>query len=121
MCVFACDLFTLVLSLLDVCVLPLVSVEPRLHAEVRLSAPLVQLVPRFVPRQTVGQDTLNRAEGEDFRRATNGQSTQSHKTLELPLNLTSLESSWLWFSSPIWLDMVLRGSVCMLLHHCSLQ
>lgn len=67
-CVHACDLFTLVLSLLDVCVLPLVSIEPRLHAEVRLSAPLVQLVPpvcvKFVSRQTVTQYSLEHNDGE---------------------------------------------------------
>lgn len=40
-CAGVCDLFTLVLSWLDVSVLPLVSIEPRLHAEVWLSAPLV--------------------------------------------------------------------------------
>lgn len=56
--VSVCDLFTLVLSLLDVCVLPLISIEPRLHAEVWLSAPLVQFVPRFVPRLAVIQYSL---------------------------------------------------------------
>lgn len=50
-------LLTLVLSLLDD-VLALVSVEPRLHAEVRLSAPLVELVPRFVSREAVAEDSL---------------------------------------------------------------
>lgn len=64
------DLFTLVLSWLDVCVLPLVSIEPRLHAEVWLSAPLVQLVPRFVSRQTVTQYSLKHADGEWLRHAT---------------------------------------------------
>lgn len=66
----ACDLFTLVLSLLDVCVLPLVSIEPRLHAEVWLSVPLVQLVPRFVSRQAVTQYSLKHTTGEQLRHAT---------------------------------------------------
>lgn len=49
--------FTLVLGLLDD-VWALVSIEPRLHAEVRLSALLVQLVPRFVSGETIAQDSL---------------------------------------------------------------
>lgn len=69
-CVCACDLFTLVLSLLDVCVLPLVSIEPRLHAEVWLSALLVQLVPRFVSRLAVTQYSLKHTTGEWLRHAT---------------------------------------------------
>lgn len=70
LCVCACDLSTLVLSLLDVCVLPLVSIEPRLHAEVWLSAPLVQLVPRFVSREAVTQYSLKHTTGEWLRQAT---------------------------------------------------
>lgn len=53
-----CDLFTLVLSLLDVCVLSLVSIEPRLHAEVWVPALLVQLVPWFESRLAVTQYSL---------------------------------------------------------------
>lgn len=63
-CVCVYNLFTLVLSWLDVCVLPLVSIEPRLHTEVWLSAPLVQLVPRLVSRQTVTQYSLKHTAGE---------------------------------------------------------
>ena len=68
MCV--CYLFTLVLSRLDVCVLPLISIEPWLHAEVWLSAPLVQLVPGFVPRQAVTQYSLKHTPGERLRHGT---------------------------------------------------
>ena len=67
--VCVCDLFTLVLSWLDVCVLPLVSIEPRLHAEVWLPAPLVQLVPWLVSRQTVTQYSLKHTSGEWVRKA----------------------------------------------------
>lgn len=56
--VCARELYTLVLSLLDVCVLSLVSIEPGLHAEVWISALLVQLVPWFVSRLAVTQYSL---------------------------------------------------------------
>lgn len=69
-CVCACDLFTLVLSLLDVCVLPLVTIDPGLHAEVWLSAPLVQLVPRFVSRLAVTQYSLKHTNKGRLRHAT---------------------------------------------------
>lgn len=75
----ACDLFTLVLSWLDVCVLPLVSIEPRLHAEVWLPAPLVQLVPWFVSRQTVTQYSLKHTTGERLRHATTAEQKQCNK------------------------------------------
>lgn len=62
----------MVLGWLDVCVLALVAVEPRLHAEVWLSAPLVQLVPRLVSRQAVAQYSLKRAAGGDVLRRGSG-------------------------------------------------
>lgn len=45
-------------------VLALVAVEPRLHAEVRLSAPLVQFVPRLVPGLAVDEYSL-KTDGRD--------------------------------------------------------
>lgn len=51
--VCTCEFFTLVLSLLDVCILSLVSIEPRLHAKVWVSGFLVQLVPWFESRLAV--------------------------------------------------------------------
>lgn len=59
---YARELCTLVWSLLDVCVLSLVSIEPRLHAEVWIPALLVQLVPRFVSRLAVTQYSLKNHE-----------------------------------------------------------
>lgn len=52
----------MVLSLLDECVLPLVSIQPGLHAEVWLSAPLIQPVPCFLSRLAVIQYSLKNRE-----------------------------------------------------------
>lgn len=45
-------------------VLALIAVEPRLHSEVRLSAPLVQFVPRFVPRLAVVEYSLKQTKSK---------------------------------------------------------
>lgn len=69
--VCTCDLFTLVLSLLDVCVLSLVSIEPRLHAEVWVPALLVQLVPWFESRLAITQYSLKNTTSGWIRYAPN--------------------------------------------------
>lgn len=75
-----CDLFTLVLSLLDMCVLSLVSIEPRLHAEVWVPALLVQLVPWFESRLAVTQYSLKNTIRCWIRRASNtDRQTDGHK------------------------------------------
>lgn len=67
--VCTCDLFTLVLSLLHVCVLSLVPIEPRLHAEVWVPGLLVQLVPWFESRLAVTQYSLKNTIRGWIRRA----------------------------------------------------
>lgn len=66
-----CELFTLVLSLLDVCILSLVSIEPRLHAEVWVPALLIQLVPWFESRLAVTQYSLKNTIRGGIRHASN--------------------------------------------------